>query len=203
MSADPRLILEVLPRSSCRILDLGGGNGILRSSLVDLGHRYINLDIREFPNGEPSLVGDAHCLPFKDAIFDVVISKETLQFFVNAWVVVKEVGRVLRSDGTFIVLVPFMHPFHGGDLYRYSPLGLRHLLNDFDVLSLDTPLWTFTVFGNAAIEAVKRVGLGFLGRPVRRVCQAVDRLLTARRAQPLSFAAAYRVVARKPSGMEK
>ena len=203
MSADARLILDVIPRGSCVTLDLGGGNGLLRSSLEGHGHRYINLDIQSLGIGEPSLIGDVHRLPFKDSQFDLVISKDSFSCFRNPWVVVKEVNRVLRENGKFIILVAFMHPFAGGEFYRYSPLGLRHLLGDFDVLSLDTPLWMFYVFGTAAMEALKRVGLGFLGRPVRRVCQGLDRLLTARRDQPLSFAAAYRVVAQKRSGVEK
>ena len=203
MSSDTRLILEVIPDGSCVILDLGGGNGALRSSLEGLGHRYINLDIRRFGIGEPSLIGDAHRLPFKDRIFDLVVSKDSLHFFLNPWLVVKEVVRVLKKNGRFVILVPFMHPFHGGDLYRYSPAGLRHLLGEFDLVKLDTPLWIFTVFGFAATEALKRLHLGFVGRPVRRLCGFLDRLLTARRVQPLSFAAAYMVVARKPSGIEK
>lgn len=203
LSTDARLILDVIPPGSCRTLDLGGGNGILRSSLEDRGHRYINLDIRRFANGEPSLIGEAHRLPFKDGIFDIVISKDSFSYFRNPWVVVKEVNRVLRENGKFIILVAFMHPLAGNEFYRYTPLGLRHLLNDFDVSSLDAPLWMFTVFGTAAIDALKRIGLGLLGRPVRRFCQGLDRLSTAGRVQPLSFAAAYRVVARKPSGIEK
>lgn len=203
MSADARLILEVVPRKPCFILDLGGGNGMLRFSLENLGRRYINLDVRRLNNREPSLVGEAHRLPFKGDTFDLVISKDSLGFFQNPWVVVKEVDRVLRENGKFIILVAFMHPSYGGEFYRYTPLGLRHLLKDFDILRLDTPLWLFYVLGGVVTGVLKRVGMGFLIRPVRRVCQILDRLLTAKRTQPLSLAAAYRVVAQKRSGIEK
>lgn len=138
--ANAHLVLEAVPDGSFVIFGLGGGNGIFRSSLEGLGHRDINLDIRRVGTAEPSLIGDAHRLPFKDGIFGIVISKDSLHFFLNPWLVVKEVGRVLEENGRLIILVPFMHPFHGGDLYRYSPAGLRHLLGDFEFVRLDTPL---------------------------------------------------------------
>jgi ubiquinone/menaquinone biosynthesis C-methylase UbiE len=63
------------------------------------GHRYINLDSRRFEHGEPSLIGDAHRLPFKDATLDMVVSKDTLEHFLEPWVAVKEVHRVLKEGG--------------------------------------------------------------------------------------------------------
>lgn len=104
---------------------------------------------------------------------------------------------MLRRDGFFVIWVPFMHPFHGDDIYRYSPLGLQRLLQDFVILRFESPLWVFTVIGMAVIEFLKRLRLGLLERPVRSLCARLDRLFTKRASQPLSFAAAYRVVAKK------
>jgi len=61
---------------------------MLRQSLQRRGHRYIKLDSRRFENREPSLIGDAYQLPFKDAILDVVVSKDTLEQFLEPWVAV-------------------------------------------------------------------------------------------------------------------
>lgn len=105
------------------VLDLGGNKGLLRHALEARSYRYSNLDVRHFGRGEPSLAGDAQRLPCKDASMDVVISKDTLAHFLEPWVVVKEVHRVLKTDGQFIIWVQFMHPFHGDDYYRYSPSG--------------------------------------------------------------------------------
>lgn len=133
---------------------------------------------------------------------DLVVSKDTLEHFIDPWGVVQEVHRVLNVVGQFIIWVPFMHPVHGEDFYRYTPLGLRHLLRDFDLVALESPLWVFTVVAFAVIAACKRVHLGFLERPIRRICMALDRLWTRRQRHPASFTPAYRIVAYKRNSSE-
>jgi hypothetical protein len=88
MSRDVSFILEVIPRGAGFVLDLGGGTGMLRQSLQRRGHRYIKLHSRRFEHGEPSLIGDAYQSPFKDAILDMVGSKDTLEHFLEPWVAV-------------------------------------------------------------------------------------------------------------------
>lgn len=197
MSSDAHLILEAIPPGTGTVLDLGGNKGMLRQPLQERGYHYINLDIKHLGNGEPSLIGDAHRLPFRDAAVDMVVSKDTLEHFIDPWGVVKEVHRVLNVGGKFIIWVPFMHPFHGDDFYRYSPLGLQHLLGDFELVAFESPLWVFTVVGLAVIEALKRVHLGLAEPSIKQVCGGLDRLFARRQQRPASFAAAYRIVACK------
>lgn len=96
MSSDIRWLLEVMPSVTSlpsdhpKVLDLGGGRGGLRKALEQRGYLYVNLDIQRFDNGEPSVIGDAHRLPFKDSCFDVVVSKDTLEHFANPWRAVDE-----------------------------------------------------------------------------------------------------------------
>lgn len=197
MSSDPHLILDAIPSGTGVVLDLGGNTGMLRSPIQARGYRYINLDVRDFGNGEPSLVGDAHRLPFHNATLDMVVSKDTLEHFLDPWGVVQEIHRVLKDEGLLVIWVPFMHPFHGDDFYRYSPLGLRHLLRDFEFIRFESPLWVFTVLGTAMIEFFKRIHLGCVERPVKHFCGWIDRLLMRGRQHPASFAAVYRIVACK------
>ena len=203
MSSATDLTLEVVPSGSGIALDLGGNTGALRSPLGERGYRYINLDVRAFGAGEPSLIGDAHRLPFKDASLDVVVSKDTLEHFIEPWTVVREVDRVLKRGGRFIIWVPFMHPFHGDDFYRYSPAGLRRMLKDFELIAFESPLWVFTVVGLALVEALKRVHLGFAEAPIKTFCGALDRFFTRRQKRPASFASAYRIVACKPDAVAR
>jgi SAM-dependent methyltransferase len=197
MSSDAELTLEVIPNGTGFVLDLGGNEGMLRQPLQKRGFYYINLDVHRFGNGEPSVIGDAHRLPFKDASLDMVISKDTLEHFLDPWVAAKEVHRVLKKGGQFVIWVPFMHPFHGDDFYRYSPIGLKHLLQDFDLTAFESPLWVFTVVGLAAVEALKRMHLGFTERPIKQLCGSLDRLFVRKQTSPAGFAAAYRIVACK------
>jgi len=168
------------------------------------GYRYVNADIQHFGRKEPSLISDAHALPFKDASFDMILSKDTLEHFLQPWVVAKEVHRLLKDDGRFIIWVPFMHPFHGDDFYRYSPLGIRKLLCDFEIILFESPLWIFTVCGLAGIEVLKRLHLGFAEQPIKRLCGSLDQLFMRYQKQnhPASFAAAYRIVACKRNKMK-
>jgi SAM-dependent methyltransferase len=202
MSSDAHLILEAIPPGTGTVLDLGGSKGMLRQPLQERGYQYINLDIKHLGNGEPSLIGDAHRLPFRDAAVDMVVSKDTLEHFIDPWGVVQEVHRVLNVGGKFIIWVPFMHPFHGDDFYRYSPLGLQHLLGDFELVAFESPQWVFTVVGLAAIEALKRLHIGFAERPLKQVCGSLDRLFTRNQRRPASFAAAYRIIAYKRDGVK-
>jgi SAM-dependent methyltransferase len=197
MSSNFRYLLEVVSPGTGAVLDLGGGRGTLRYPLKKLGYNYINLDISTVGNDEPSLIGDAHTLPFQDFSFDLVVSKDTLEHFFQPHVVVQEVYRVLKKDGQFAIWVPFLHPFHGNDLYRYTPLGLRHLLKDFEVLHLDSPLWLFSVIGLVVGLILERIHLRFLKRPIEQACKWLDAFLMQSRQGPASFAAAYRIVARK------
>jgi hypothetical protein len=96
-----------------------------------------------------------------------------------------------------------MYPFHGDDFYRYSPLGLRHLLRDFELVAFKSPLWVFTVVGLAVIEACKRAYLGIIEQPTKRLYSALDHLWTRRQARPTSFAAAYRIVAYKRDNRQR
>ncbi len=203
MSADSHFILQAISSGTGRVLDLGGKDGLLRHPLQERGYQYINLDIQGFGHGEPSLVADAHRLPFKDAALDLGVSKDTLEHFLEPRVVVREVHRVLKKGKLFVIWVPFMHPFHGDDFYRYTPLGLRKLLCDFDIITFESPLWVFSVVGIAFTEMLRRLHLGFAQRPVEQFCAFLDRLFTRNQKRPASFAAAYRIVARKSDNFRK
>ncbi len=200
MSIDPDLVIEITPPGRGAALDLGGGTGLLREALSRLGYRYVNLDAGPGENGQPSLVGDAHRLPFRSGSLDLVVSKDTLEHFVEPRAAVGEVLRVLKPGAPFVIWVPFMHPFHSTDYYRYTPLGLRHLLGEFEIERFESPLWVFTVVGNALVEALRHARLGFLERPLMATLRALDRRLMRGRREPAAFAAGYRLVARKPRG---
>src|SRR5262245_21775420 len=110
---EERLILEAIPSTmpvdgERRALDLGGGTGVLRRAIEERGYRYVNLDLRRVNDREPSLLADAHRLPFRDAVFDLVISKSSLQTFPEPDAAVREVRRVLKTGGHFVIWVPWL-----------------------------------------------------------------------------------------------
>jgi SAM-dependent methyltransferase len=184
-------------------LDLGGGLGELRRPLERLGYRYVNVDLTPGA-GRGAVGGDAHGLPFCSDTFDIVISSDSMEHFIQPIVALSEARRVLKPTGSLVIWVPFMHPFHGNnDYYRYTPLGLRYVLREaqLELVSLEAPLWVFSVVAQALVVLLQRLGLGSLERPVERVAASLDGRLHRARSCDASFAAAYLAVARRsPEG---
>jgi SAM-dependent methyltransferase len=199
MSSDARWVLSKVPDGGGAALDLGGGDGRFYHALTARAYTYVNLDIA--PSGPCAVKGDAHDLPFPPGSFDLVISCDSLEHFHDPLTVLKEVERVLKPEGMLVVWVPFLHPFHSTDYYRYTPLGIGHLLTTARLrpVSLEAPLGVFSVMAQVVLVALRRLHLAPPERPIERVAGWLDRAL--RRMQPGgSFALAYLVVARKADG---
>lgn len=193
MSSDKRFVLSAVPYGSGRALDLGGGDGALGPALRERGYAYVNVDLA--PRGPAAVIGDAARLPFGDAAFTVVISSDTLEHFPEPAAALAEARRVLAPGGALAVWVPFLHPFHGDDLYRYTPLGLRHLLEGagFTVTSIEAPLSLTSLVAQALVVALRRVGLGALERPLERAAAWLDGVVTAGGRRGQAWAASYLV----------
>jgi ubiquinone/menaquinone biosynthesis C-methylase UbiE len=80
------------------------------------------------PGKDSESKGDAQRLLFASNSFDLIVSSDTLEHFLQPAVVLGEVTRVLKGGARLIIWVPFLHPFHGDDYFRYPPLGLRSLM---------------------------------------------------------------------------
>lgn len=127
-----------LPKFSGILLDAGCGKMpyrkyILQNSAVT---EYVGLDIEGAMIYEedikPDFYWDGIEMPFKDQEFDCVIATEVLEHCPDPEVILKEVFRVLKSDGYFFFTVPFLWNLHEVpyDEYRYTPFSLeRHLKN--------------------------------------------------------------------------
>ncbi len=196
MSGDKRYVLVQVPAGSGRVLDLGGGSGALRGPLRERGYAYTNLDLA--PRGRGAIVGDAQRAPFAAGCFGLVVAADSLEHFPDPRAAVAEVRRVMEPDGRFVIWVPFLHPFHGDDFWRYTPLGLRTLLEDggFSIESIQAPLWVASVVAQAFLVPLAKLGMGGLERPLERGAAWIDARLARFQGPDMSFAAAYLVVAR-------
>ena len=109
---------------SHRILEVGSGTGaVLSAVLSELSPDYTNhifgLDINksflQFSRNQlPEVVltqGDGHYLPYESASFDAAICHFLLLWVKNPNLVLKEMVRVTRSNGTIIA---FAEPDYGG-----------------------------------------------------------------------------------------
>lgn len=211
MSTPTKYVLEVLPSPktqsslidrlidycSRKCLDLGGGNGALREAMEYRGYRYINLDLCRYAD----VIGDSHGLAFQDNTFHLIISKDSLEHFYAPKKALAEVGRVLRKGGHLIILVPWMHPFHKTDYFRFSPLGLRDMLEDLglEIEIFDAPAWIFTILATIGARACSYSRLPHLGRILRKLGYFLDDLFAPGKlgTSPSAFASEYRIRARK------
>jgi SAM-dependent methyltransferase len=199
VSGDKRYVLARVPAGTGRALDLGGGSGMLSDPLRSRGYAYVNVDIS--PRGPFAVAGDAQRLPFPDGSFEIVVSADSLEHFPDPRTAIGEIRRVLTPTGKLVLWVPFLHPFHGDDLWRYTPLGLRTLFEGggLEIVSLEAPLWVASVIAQALVILLVRSGLGSLEGPLERAAAWVDSKLERFQGPNLSFAAAYLIVARPVS----
>ena len=129
------LLLET--RGRPRVLVVGGGTlGAGMAPLLD----HPGLDVTEtdvWIGPRTVLVCDGHDLPFVDGSFDAVVCQAVLEHVLDPPRVVAEIHRVLAPDGLLYVEVPLIQQVHEGafDFTRYTAVGLRRLMRDFDELA--------------------------------------------------------------------
>jgi ubiquinone/menaquinone biosynthesis C-methylase UbiE len=95
-----------------RILDLGCGTGAFMGELPS-GIESTGLDFSDQAvafcrkRGLESIVqGDAQSVPFQNAVFDAVVSLDTLEHVADDDAAAKEVARILRPGGVLVMNVP-------------------------------------------------------------------------------------------------
>jgi SAM-dependent methyltransferase len=177
-------------------VDVGGGGGELRAPTTAAGLRYVNVDIERRPGVD--VVADAHALPVAAASVDLVVSTNSLEHVVNAWEVTREIVRVMKPGARALILIPFLHPFHGDDVARYTAYGLRQLLRPLVVERVDAPSHLFTFAGVFLGVALSKLGLPWLAGLARDGLSLGDQALTRLGIRCESWAHSYLVVASKP-----
>jgi len=104
------------------VLDCGCGNGGVARLIRERVRDVVAIDVKRFEawNDEPGLsfrVADAEQLPFEDATFDVVHSKDSLHHMDSPERALAECCRVLKRDGAALIV----------EANRYNPLFYPHM----------------------------------------------------------------------------
>jgi SAM-dependent methyltransferase len=133
-----KVIQNVLPKVKGNLLDIGCGKMPYKTYILENTSvkKYVGLDIEnalEYDRSvNPDFVWDGKTMPFEKESFECAIGTEVLEHCPEPETVLKEVYRVLKSDGVFFFTVPFLWSLHEvpHDEYRYTPFSLaRHLKN--------------------------------------------------------------------------
>lgn len=126
------------------ILDCGAG---LRDVYYD---NVVNFEIVGYDTTDVLGIGER--LPFKDGVFDAVISIAVLEHVKDPFACAREIARVLKPGGELLCNVPFLQPLHGypHHYYNMTHQGLRALfepalvVDDVRVPQEGLPVWTLT-----------------------------------------------------------
>ncbi len=175
------VLQELIDLPHARVLDVGAGRVIEKNSrtgftvIADCYARlmqkqeYIGLEIET--DSRPSVVGDAHRLPFADNTMDGVLMMSVLEHLCDPIRAVDEVYRVLKPGGVFFSYAPFYHRYHPSphDYFRFTEEGYRYLLRDFRAVELISGGNYFAVLNDVLSDPLTRAG-----RPGRALSSALS-----------------------------
>jgi SAM-dependent methyltransferase len=119
--------LSQLPEGAM-VLDAGAG------FRRDPYKNVISMEIYDYPSTDILAIGQD--LPFRDGIFDAIISIAVLEHVDDPFLCASELSRVLKPGGKVYCSIPFLQAEHGypSHFFNCTRFGIRRL---FDGLSLD------------------------------------------------------------------
>lgn len=129
------------------------------------GHIHRNESIDVFYNGEK--------FPFADETLDCVFSTQALEHIFNIDEIISEMYRVLKKDGSCLVIMPFCWNEHEVpfDCARYSSYGVKYLFekSGFNIEKqekIGTYMETICALFNAYLDAILPKGkyIGLISR---------------------------------------
>jgi SAM-dependent methyltransferase len=127
---------EHIPELTGDVLEVGSaGSG--RSELAINADRYILSNLHPGPK---MIRQDMLDLDLEDTSIDALVSEVMLEHVPHPLQAIREAARVLKPGGKFVLVVPWMYPFHAApdDYYRFSKTALRSIVSeDFEIMTLD------------------------------------------------------------------
>lgn len=112
------------------ILEIGSGGKWRYAE----GSLTVNRDL----SAAPDIVCDAEQLTLEDASFDAVLCIEVMEHTTSPPALLSEIRRVLKPGGKLLLTVPFVFEIHDErDYYRFTRMGLEHLLAEFSEVSIE------------------------------------------------------------------
>jgi ubiquinone/menaquinone biosynthesis C-methylase UbiE len=183
------------------LVDIGSKDGIIASDLAEtFGCDSISVDLafqRENEAASTEFVRtDARSLPFESESVDAVVSNMVLEHVPDEEAIVREVSRVLKSGGIFVVIFPNRlwpldgHKYPPGFIWLPRRIG-RTLASKLDLNpeyyeAAMHPVSALTVkrelqqwFGDVRYESARLLNVEYDGSARGRALKAIDRPLSA------------------------
>jgi SAM-dependent methyltransferase len=132
-------VSKLITNLNGRLLDVGCGTKPYENICnVD---EYIGLEIDDEGNRQHNYADvfyDGRTIPFEDKEFDSILSNQVFEHVFNPNEFLREINRVAKIDGLFLITVPFVWDEHEQphDYARYSSFGLKYILdeNGFEII---------------------------------------------------------------------
>jgi SAM-dependent methyltransferase len=102
----------------------------------EISKSYFSLDINK--DTYPNIIADADNIPLKSNAINNIICHSLLEHTRSPPEIIYECKRVMKSRGRIYIAMPFMYFEHDScDYQRYSAAGLKHLLRDFKIITIE------------------------------------------------------------------
>lgn len=132
------------------VLEIGAGGNYLKEDFKTIYDEWISLDY-DLRSDSIDLRGDGQQLPFKNELFDTIISIDVLEHVPNPEKFVSEMFRVIKPGGKVILSTPFFFYLHEEpyDFFRFSKYGLRTIFerNGFIVIDVIPTAGVIAIIG--------------------------------------------------------
>lgn len=126
--------LQTLPNNLI-VLDVGGRLQPYRPLLEGKIAKYVAVDVQ--PTDFVNVIGSGDQLPFRDAMFNLIIATEVLPYIRHPEQAAGEIHRVLKPGGSAMLSVAAVAPRFGDEEYwRFLPRGLRALFAPFSQVTI-------------------------------------------------------------------
>jgi len=127
-----------------RILDIGSFsvNGNYKCIFNEINWEYYGLDVEKGPNVDIVVSDSYNWSDVRSNSFDVVISGQAFEHIEFFWLTMKEIDRVLKTNGLCCIIAPSSGPEHRYpvDCYRFHEDGMKALAKyvGFEILHVSS-----------------------------------------------------------------
>lgn len=173
-------IRQLASKVGGRVVDIGCGSRPYESLFKASGYVGLELDTPDNRlTKKADVYYDGKTFPFEADYFDSAICNQVLEHVFEPDAFVREIARILKTDGVLLLTVPFVWDEHEQprDFGRYSSFGLTALLerNGFEVIefrkTMDDVRTIFQML-NAYLFKITRVHNAYLALAVTLVLMA-------------------------------
>jgi len=115
-----------------KTLDIGAGNLAWRKILSAQASSYLSSDFTVTRNGINCVFDVTKPFPLADNSLDSLFCHSVLEHTKKPWEAFGELYRILKSEGTLVLSVPFLFYLHGAphDYFRFTKFGIVMLAAD-------------------------------------------------------------------------